>query len=294
MLLSLLLVSSTFYFQAEYRQSIQKRVSTMNSFLSSVEKDLERQMYVSGFRTIFLFEKKVVDSKQYIQNPNELISEGFFNGTLYSQTQGNVYDGIKFSDFLNSTQTNAQQMNIEINITSAKLNLTQEDSWNIALVLTANLTMKDKSNLAYWNKTLIVKTYIPIERFEDPVYLLNTAGKVPNKYFKSNYTFSNSDLKNLSLHLENSKYIASTEAPNFIDRLKGDLTAKSPYGVESLVNINTLSAQGLTIYAERPMIDHIYFDLTNPATVCRVSGTNAPANLLLDVSHATIYNTACS
>ncbi|MEK6850552.1 MAG: hypothetical protein AABX85_03180 [Nanoarchaeota archaeon] len=267
----------------------------MNSFLSSVEKDLERQMYVSTFRTIFLFEKKVVDSKRYIENPEELASEGFFNGTLYSQSQGNVYDGIKFSDFLSSTQTDAKQMNIEINITGAKLNMTQEDPWNIAIILTANLTMSDKSNLAYWNKTLIVKAYIPIERFEDPVYLLNTAGKIPNKYSKSPYTLSNTDLKNLSLHLENSYYIASTEAPSFIDRLKGNLAAESPYGVESLVNINTFNSQGLTVYVGRPMVDHIYFDLTNPATFCTVSGTNAPANLLLDDAHKIIYNVAtCS
>ena len=60
LLLSLFLASYTFYDDVQDRKSVQKRVETMNSFMFSIEKDLERQVYVSGFRTILVMEKEIV------------------------------------------------------------------------------------------------------------------------------------------------------------------------------------------------------------------------------------------
>ena len=38
----------------EQRQPIKMRISSMDSFLFSLEENLERQVYISGFRIIFL------------------------------------------------------------------------------------------------------------------------------------------------------------------------------------------------------------------------------------------------
>ena len=58
-LISLFLLFYALYFSVNDRKAVNRRVETMNSFLLSLEKDLPRQIYISGFRFIFLIEKKI-------------------------------------------------------------------------------------------------------------------------------------------------------------------------------------------------------------------------------------------
>ena len=291
--MSLLLFSSAFYLDVEQRQAVQKRVSTMNSFLGSSEKDIERQMYVSSYRILVLLEKRIIDSKNYIPATdfNPLFNEAFFNGTLNSQKQ-DLMIGATFYEFINVTNENAKKMNLNLAITNPIINITQEDPWHVAVILKANLVMQDNSNLASWNKTLIIKSYIPIESFEDPVYLLNTGGQVPNKFIETPYTFSSTNIANLSLHLQNMYYINTTESPSFLDRLKGNISSSSPYGVESLVDINKLPSDVyIMATGSKSVVDHIYFSNQNPTPLCIVPGM--PSWFRIDKQHAAYYNIAC-
>src|SRR3989344_2601743 len=87
LLLSLFLASYTFYEDVQERKSVQKRVETMNSFLFSIEKDLERQLYVAGFRSILTMENKIVETGNYVNNANIKTEELFFNGTYNDESQ---------------------------------------------------------------------------------------------------------------------------------------------------------------------------------------------------------------
>lgn len=289
----MLLLSSFFYIQVNQRQSTQKRVSTMNSFLDSAEKDLERQIYVSGYRIVLIFEKRVLDSNTYIPESdfNNLFSEAFFNGTIDHQNQ-DIMNGATYSALLSSIVNNAKKININFNLTNPSINITQEDPWRVAIVLTANLTMSDDSNLASWNKPITIKSYISIENFEDPVYLINTGKGIHNQFIKTPYIFSSTNSENLSIHVQSSYYIASTDAPSFIDRLKGKLTSNQ-YGIESMVNLQKLSQQGITIVDDKSIIDHIYFSASSPS-LCSPVPAGLPNWFKIDAGHKTAYNiTTC-
>ena len=58
-LLSLFLASYGYYSISGDRISINKRIGTMNNFVFSIEENLPRQLFISGFRIIFIFEKRI-------------------------------------------------------------------------------------------------------------------------------------------------------------------------------------------------------------------------------------------
>lgn len=285
LLLSLFIISYTFYDQIQDRKSIQNRISTMNDFIFSLEKDVSRQVYITGYRTIFLLDKQIIESGSYISNVDSVMDEAFFNGTFYGQPQ-ELLLGVSYSDIVDSMYQQASKNNLNLTIHSPNIFIGQDDPWHVKVTLTYNFSMNDNQNLASWNKISSISGYIPIEDFDDPIYIISTNGKLSNKIIKSNYSFSSSNLGNLSLHNSGMFYISSSEAPNFLDRLSGNLTARNPQGIESLIYAPTFSLQGIALQ-DKSMVDHIYFSSENP-TAYSVSGM--PPWFKLDSSHLSIYN----
>jgi hypothetical protein len=281
----LFLIAFTFYDQVQERKAIQKRIETMNSFLFSLEQDLQRQIYTSGFRTIFIFEKSISESGSYITNFNATLQEMFLNGSLYGVPQ-DLMLGATLSDIEDSIQNKADKINVDVNFRYQSFSLTQDSPWKVKVILVANLTMQDKNNLALWNKTETTIAEIPIENFEDPLYTVNTGGIIINKINKTVYFpfVQNNNVANLSLHAQNFFYANSSDAPSFLYRLQG-LTSASPQGIESIVNTQKLSQQGL-IVEDKSVVDHIYFSSQNPAT-SQITGM--PAWFKLDQGHVDFY-----
>jgi len=281
----LFLIAFTFYDQVQERKAIQSRISTMNSFLFSMEQDLQRQVYTSGFRSIFLFEKKISESGSFISNFNSTLTELFINGTLYSVPE-DLMLGATLTDIENSIQNKADKINVDVDFRYQSFSLTQDSPWKIKAILIANLTMQDKSNLALWNKTEVITAEISVENFEDPLYTINTQSLIINKINKTTHFpfVSGSNVANLSAHAQNSLYTNSSEAPSFLDRLQG-LTSASPYGIESIVNTQRLSQQGITV-EDKSVVDHIYFSSDDPAT-SQITGM--PSWFKLDEAHVDLY-----
>jgi hypothetical protein len=152
---------------------------------------------------------------------------------------------------------------------------------------TGNLNMQDRAQLAKWNRTETIVGRIPISNFEDPLYLIATAGRLTNSFNKTlTSTFvQGSDVSALLDHATNSRYIASTSAPSFINRLQGQITTASPYGIESLVNLQKLAAQGISLQ-DKSCVDYIYFSNSNP-TSYHVTGM--PSWFKIDSAHIPVY-----
>ena len=92
------------------------------------------------------------------------------------------------------------------------------------------------------------------------------------------------DVSNLQKHVDNSLYINSSLAPSFLDRLQGKLSANAN-GIESLVNLQKLSNQGLSI-SSKSVVDYIYFSSNNPSSY----NINGMYNWFrLDNDHLDIY-----
>ncbi len=286
-ILSLFVISYGAYNLIQDRDPTSKRIKTLNNFAISVEHDLPRQLFISGYRAIFLFDKEILESGTYIDDANISLNEIFFNGTI-SGVHQDLMEDATFQAIQNFLTKNANKINADAELLNPEISLTQEDPWNIKIVLSTTLIIEDKGNLVSWNKPTLIEAYIPIKNFEDPLYSVSTQGNVINKINQTPYaTFvTGSDYSNLSSHFQNSYYKASTSAPSFLDRLQGNLNANQN-GIESLVNPQKLTDGGITV-KYKSLIDYIYFSQTNPQKY----QVPSISNLILDDedNHLETYN----
>jgi len=285
-LLSFFLVSYSVFSIVQDRKTINDRIETLNDFVLAVEEDLPRQVYISSFRIIFLFENHITEHGAYITNFNETINEAFFNGTIYNVTQ-ELMQGVTYSGIVEATNEKARKINAEVYLNNPILTITQEDSWRVKSTLVANLYIKDKGDLASWNKTVELVAYVPVENFEDPFYTINTNSLVTNKINRTIYEpfVQGNNVTNLKNHAVNSNYINSSLAPSFVDRLQGKLSSNEN-GIESIVNIEKLSNQGIEVRS-KSVVDYIYFSLDNPASY---NVNEMPNWFKIDQDHIEIYD----
>jgi len=269
------------YSIVENKNELKTRVSTMENFLFSLEENMEREVYITGFRTLFLAEDYATKKGQFIPDVNSFFEEAFFNGTALGNSS-DILIGAKYSDMLLFIKQRGESVNVNVSIYNPELTVFHEDAWNIAVLFSFNLTMIDNAGVASWSKQERIKSLISIEGFEDPLYIINSNGKVLYKINKS----SGESLKN---HLENHLYREDSDAPSFLDRLEGK-TSSNLNGIESLVDLEEFSKQGLQT-KDKSAVDHIYFSSNNPQA-SNVQGM--PSWFKLDNVHISKYNATAS
>jgi len=285
-ILSLFLISYTFYEIGAERERLNKRINTLNNYVFSLEKDIPRKLYIAGFRIIFLIQKIIIDTGAYSTDINATFQEAFYNGTIGGVAEPFMNDAT-YSNILSSINENANKMNVKVNLTNPSIILDQGDPWNLRVTLKCNILIQDIGGMAMWNKTTSFVSYIPVENFEDPLYIVNTGGLVTNKINKSMYQpfADGADVSNLTVHLAGSYYIASTTAPNLLMRMEGNLNS-DPNGIESLVYFPKLSSQDINPL-DKTNVDYLYFSPTSNPPAFRIQGM--PSWFKLDDNHINDY-----
>ena len=284
-LISLFLLTYGIYNEFKERTSEQKRVKTLNGFLQSLEADLERQAYIMGFRAIFIIESKIGETGVYSSSVLAQTNEIIKNGTLEGISQP-LMIGATFNEIVTTANEKALKLNAEINFTSPTITVFQTDPWNVIIQINSTMHLRDRNNKAAWILNKSIEVPIRVENFEDPLYTLNTNGLITNKITKTPTTLftQGSDVSVLLAHATNSYYTETPLAPNFINRLEGNLTP-SPTGIESLVNLQELSGAGV-IVQDKTVIDHIYFSGQTPLSY-RIQGM--PSWFKVSSDHLTLY-----
>ena len=287
-ILSLFAFSYSFYSLSTERHSVESRIESLNRHILSMQEDFRRKVYITSFRIIFIYERNIAKTGEYADIST--FDELFFNGTIDGEIDPDdetLLHGVLFEDIISSLNESANELNLIIDFTNPEVLITQEDPWNVKVVLSGNLEINDLSGLASWNKSTEIVSYISIHHFEDPIYIVNTLGLIPRKFVQTPYTFSDSDLTNLTLHLENNYYVASTNAPSFLNRLQGDFSADEN-GIESLVHLPELTSQGFSV-RDKSIVDYIYFSEFNPEA-SHITGM--PSWVKLDDNSLQNYNLA--
>lgn len=284
--ISLFLISYTFYRNYSDRATTHDRISSLNTFIFSIEENLERQIFISGFRSLFIMQTESVENGVYIQNVTSSLNDLFFNGS-YNTKEQPIMIGATFEDIQEAINQKANKVNANIILTNPSIYITQSDPWNVDVVFTVDVNAQDQGNLVTWNKTQTYTAKVPIKDFEDPLYLIHTGGVITNKIEKTPFTdfSSGSVASNIINHTINRYYKTSNQAPSYLNRLQGSSEA-SEFGIESLVYIPQLSNQGITIQ-DKSIVDYIYFSSSFPVA-CRITGT--PNWFKIDQAHLPQYN----
>ena len=255
----------------------------MENFLFELEKSLQRETYIFGFRTLFSAEDYISKTGKYIPDVTTLFNDSFFNASIAGNNSV-ILNDTSFSAMLISINKKANKVNVNITITDPKITAYQPDPWNVAITWTFNLTMKDNSNLSSWSRVENITAFVEIKGFEDPLYLVNTNSKVSYLINRSEF-FNGSKITNLTGNLQLHRYIAHTDAPSFLKRLTGSVNA-DPAGIESLVDLSAVDYAGIPTQ-QKSIVDYIYFSANNPAN-SQVSGM--PSWYRIDTSHLGVYS----
>ncbi len=285
-IISIFIMSFVFISGYEQRRAVNKRVETLNNFVLAVEDDLSRELYASGYRIIFVFEKKILESDVPITDDfNGKVSELFFDGTYDGVPEGDM--GGATLDYIKASLDNiASKVNAEVTFSNSDISMSQDDSWNVKITLTTDLLIEDVSGMASWDVPgEIIEVDIPISNFDDPLYVLSTNGKLLNKMVQ-NENLILGDTSSLSNHAVNSLYYANDDAPSFLSRLQGEFSnGDAGTGIESFVNLQELSQAGINARSGVSVVDHLYFTDSTPGS--DVGGM--PDWFRIDNTHESIY-----
>lgn len=259
------------YRLSEKMDVIQTRIETVNFFIKDVERDISKGVTIATFRTLLSFNQFIATNGTFIDNINERFKESFLNGTINKQPLSLMKDST-FTDWANKISAEANKVDIKFNFTINDVKINHTDPWTVRVGLNISLDIRDKRNTSYWVRNRYLANTVSIIGFEDPLYIVNSNGRITNTIVKSNITqfVVGGSVQNLLEHMNNSWYITSNVSPSFLMRFEGNL-GNSTYGIESLVNLGEFEAQGLAI-KDRSIVDYIYFG-TKSTTNFRINNT---------------------
>ena len=264
---------------------IQTRIETVNFFIKDIEKDINKGAFIAGFRTLLSFNQFIAINGTFLDNVNERFKESFLNGTIKQQPLSLMKDST-FTDWANKISAEADKVDIKFNFKINDVKLNQSTPWSVDIGLNISLDIKDKRNTSYWLRDRYLTNTISIISFEDPLYVVNSKGRVTNTIIITNITnfVVSGKVDNLLIHTNNSWYIAHNDSPSFLMRLEGNL-GNSTYGIESLVNLDKFQQHGLAL-KDRSIVDYIYFG-TKQTINYRIN--NTPEWFKIDEGHLETY-----
>ena len=283
------------------QKALENRIESMLSLVKNTFDDSERAIEIIGRRACVSAINYVVTNGTPLSSANETIVELMVNGTLNSAPQPLMeYATIKdWSDTLEYL-IETQGFNAEIEVSN--LTVLPFDSFNLQIDYSIKVKISDlrtRTNITKIEKKSVI---LNIEYLEDPLYPLNTYGRVVNTIVKSPHwlNYSNSNTTNLQDDLNNSYYHPSLYGASFLDRLEGKYFVQekyrkeNPIGLESFVNKDKILTSGLPISYNQTNIDYLYFSNTN---VVAYKVVGMPDSFRLDnetsingLGHLQIYN----
>lgn len=299
-LILLMFLSVDVYSYMRQKEVIKNRVKSMDSFMAALENNLERQAQISGFRILFLGISRTSQTGEYLTNFNSFVNEAFFSGTVNGAPEF-LMIGATRDALIESVREKALKINANVTMENTQINITQKDPWTVKIVISSDFVLKDLQGLAEWRKRQNITSYVSIEGFEDPLYIKSTVGKLGapiknEKIKKTPYDGEycvGGDRSNLSDHYRGGYYAPNPNAPSFLNRLQGNLSANEN-GIESFVITDELEAQRVAtdkfddIPYDETRIDYLYFNET--ANVPGVTVAPLTSAFRIDVAHGPKYN----
>jgi len=260
--LSLLMMSFSFYTDYVLRTKslvIETRINTMEDFIRTLDVDFKRSLYISSHRSILSLIQHITTTGNFSKNVSYDFNELIIRGTLNATPQ-ELMENTTLLNWTDKMKLESRAIDILVDFNIKTIEITMLDPWSINVKLTTDIFVSDPLGIATWNMTKDIITQVSILGFEDPTYALNTQGKILNTINKTPYTtfVSGTNMANLNNHNANSYYLEWSMAPDFLQRLNGNLTSTSANGIESLINLDELTTQGIAI-EERSVVDHIYW-----------------------------------
>ncbi len=284
-----ILFAQTLPTEQERAESEVARIVTMSDFLSDFFADVERATNIAGFRAFIAVEQYINEEGAFLVNASPVFIEAFMNGTIDGDSY-EIMENSTFSEYLARVNAEANRIGIALNASVSEILLDQSTPWSVDIAFNMTMNVSDTRGLANWYLTKNFETGVSILDIRDPVYSVYTFGKVPNTirqspYNNSEFVVGGNDTTALNDEITNMYYREDPHAPSYLQRLEGNLTGNSKYGIASLVSLDELDAQDITVYPTRSAVDYVYFNATPTINYCPDFGEPLPASFRIDQTH---------
>ncbi len=297
LIISLLLVSiflTIIYAQRlptsrERAEGAVSRIRSMSDFITDFMADVHRATSIAGFRSFIAAEQYISQEGAFITDPAPIFIESFMNGTIDGYPY-EIMENSTFGEYLQRVNAEAARIGIELNASVVNITLSQSTPWSVDIDFKMTLNVSDTRGLARWDTVADFSTEVSILDIRDPVYSVYTTGKVPNTirqspYNNSQFVIGGNDTTNLNDEITNMYYREDPYAPSFLQRLAGNLTGSSKYGIASLVDLDELNAQGLFVKTYQSVVDFRYFSNVSTNDYCPSMGSPLPSWFKIDQEH---------
>ncbi len=163
------------------------RSNELEYFSISVEEDMVRFLKIAGRRALISAVSNVITNGVPLTDAQANLSEMIMNGTL-----GGVVAPLIGDDNFNSWRENvmniAASSGFDLDFQNYKVNITQNDSYNVLFKLSTVLNISDANLDMGIEKNLIASIAVSIDGIEDPLFPLKTYSRVIRIIYVSNLT----------------------------------------------------------------------------------------------------------
>lgn len=266
-------------------RSVEVRVFTLDNFLDDASKDLERAIFIAMFRATLGIEERIVETGEFIPDTEAAFNAIMTNGSYLDESYALV-ENATLTRWHERVQQRAASIGIDFNVVFGEVRIEHVTPWDIRSTVNVTLILADANGVANFTANRTASATMRIVGFEDPLYLLGSSGKVVNVINISSTTdfVQGNDTSDLMAHVTDGAYIAHSDAPSFLQRLEGNLSA-SPYGIESLVDVAALDQNDVPIKV-RTAVDYLYFGNGSVTDYCI---ENMPSWFRIDEDHLELY-----
>nr|MBA4404656.1 hypothetical protein [Nanoarchaeum sp.] len=167
-----------FYSQTQTQNiDINIRANELEYFSKSVEKDLTRFLEIHGKRALISAVSKIVVNGTGLDDAQLRLTEMIENGTLYNEPAPLV-DTSNLQTWKLNISNIASDLGFDVEFKNIGINITQNDSFNILFNAKVYINISDETVNMGILKNITTFTLVSIEGIEDPMYPLNTYGRV--------------------------------------------------------------------------------------------------------------------
>lgn len=273
---------------SEDQKSQEVRINLMNDFVKNLNQDMERSMFIAGYRSMISLEDEIARSGEFYNDTSQAFIEPFQQGTINGRSISVMSDS-SINDYVNRVNEIGERLGLDVNVLVDNISLEQISPWDLRVEFFAVINITDTRDLAEWHYERMFVTEFPITNLRDPLYSIYTDNRLGNTVVRSNYTWDENDLSGFDNHFVQNRYVVNNDAPSFIDRFENRMEP-SEFGIESLVDIRVISGQDVVVYPERSKIDWQYFNDLGERLRCDFEGVDAGYELVLPEGSLGRYN----
>ncbi|MBN2203224.1 MAG: hypothetical protein JW700_03510 [Candidatus Aenigmarchaeota archaeon] len=161
------------------------RANELEYFSKSIERDLERFIEINGKRALISAVSKIVVNGTPLDDAQMRLGEMMVNGTLFGEPSPLVDESnlMFWQDRINEI---ADSSGFIVDFENIQIYINQSDSFNLMFNVNISINISDKLEVMGVLKNISTSVPVSIEGVEDPMFPLNTYGRVVRFIRQSN------------------------------------------------------------------------------------------------------------